>query len=260
MNQKLLLIVVILLILVGAGSYILGTNKNKASTSQLTQAFQCKTDIDCEDNNVCTDDICEKGVCSNSNSVEGKSCGATLPDQGQTNFCDGSGKCVNRGPIQPGPLEDPETARWKIHVNNYSNYEIQYPDSWIAEEVGLTTKQSISHVHFYADPLIKYKNEGHIVSGPTTSRDDNWCFQLKKDVTSKVRTIEVSDVEVKEHIIQLVENPRADLNCDKDYPKGTEEINGIFRRNNMEYNYVFYIKDGNRQIVDKMLSTFKSTN
>lgn len=123
----LIIIVAVLLVLVGTGSYVLGTNKNKASVDFLTKALQCKTDNDCQDDNVCTDDICTKGVCSNPNSIEGKSCGANLPDVGTTNFCDGAGKCVYRGTIQPGSSEDAETASWKTYNDTKLKFTIKYP-------------------------------------------------------------------------------------------------------------------------------------
>jgi hypothetical protein len=133
-----IIITAIILIIVGVGSYVLGTNKNKVSTNSSTQALQCKIDVDCSDNNVCTDDICAKGVCSHPNSIQGKSCGATLPGQGQTQFCNGSGKCVYSGPIQPGPLKTDETANWKTYTNTVFNFSIKYPQKWIANAGNVT--------------------------------------------------------------------------------------------------------------------------
>ena len=116
-------------ILIGIGGYFLGARNNQ-TVSQSVKTLQCKTDFDCADDNVCTDDSCIQGVCNHTNSTEGKSCGANLPDQGQTNFCNGAGKCVYYGPVQQGPLKEDRTVNWKTYISVKGGFSIKYPGSW----------------------------------------------------------------------------------------------------------------------------------
>lgn len=125
-----IIISVVFVLLVGLGIYLWGTKNNQAAPQALIKNLQCKTDFDCVDKNVCTDDVCIKGTCSNPNSIEGLSCRASFFTDGQTYFCDGTGQCVYYGPIKPGPLKTDETANWKTYVNENLKFSVKYPNSW----------------------------------------------------------------------------------------------------------------------------------
>lgn len=59
-------------------------------------ASACATDVDCDDGNDCTDDVCDGGLgtCSHSNIAPGTACGdPTISDCTDPDTCDGTGVC-----------------------------------------------------------------------------------------------------------------------------------------------------------------------